>query len=125
MHSKRSIHARPWIHHRANESPGRFRIIHLTHQSGVQVTLGAIHDAYGSFGQVHAYGTKGEFPLKLADTYTAFRGQLLAFIALVKTGTPPIPFDQTVELMAIIIAGIRSREQSGRVVNLKEIFAEL
>jgi predicted dehydrogenase len=100
-------------------------IIHLTHQSGVQVTIAAINDAYGSFGQVHVYGTKGALALKLADTYTAFRGQLLAFISVVKTGTPPIPFDQTVELMAIIIAGIRSREQSGRVVNLKEIFSEL
>ena len=100
-------------------------MIHLSHQSGVQVTIAAINDAYGSFGQVHVYGTKGALALKLADTYTAFREQLLAFISLLKTGASPVPFEQTVELMAIIIAGIRSREQNGRVVNLKEIYAEL
>ncbi len=64
-------------------------IAHLAHRSGVQVTLAAIHDAYGSFGAVHAYGTKGELALKLPDTYAAFRAQLLAFIELLRTGEPP------------------------------------
>ncbi len=100
-------------------------VIHLSHQSGVQITIAAINDAYGSFGQVHVYGTKGALALKLSDTYTAFREQLLGFISLIQTKTSPVPFEQTVELMAIIIAGIRSREQNGRVVNLKEIYAEL
>ena len=34
--------------------------MHLTHRSGVKVTIGALHDAYGSFGAVHLYGTKGD-----------------------------------------------------------------
>ena len=100
-------------------------IVHLTHRSGVQVALAAIHDAYGSFGAVHVYGTKGELALKLSNTYTAFRAQLLAFIELLRTGQPPLPFSQTVELMAIIIAGIRSREAGGRVVKLREIYDDL
>jgi predicted dehydrogenase len=100
-------------------------IVHLTHRSGVPVTLGAIHDAYGSFGAVHVYGTKGELALKLADTYTAFRAQLVAFIEMIRTGERPLPLSQTIELMAILIAGIRSREQSGRVVKLREIYDDL
>lgn len=100
-------------------------IVHLTHRSGVQLTLAAIHDAYGSFGAVHVYGTKGQLAVTLADTYTAFRRQLIAFIEMLRTGRPPFPFAQSVELMAIIIAGIRSREQNGRVVSLNEIYAEL
>ncbi len=100
-------------------------IVHLTHRSGVQLTLGAIHDAYGSFGAVHAYGTKGELSLKLSDTYTAFRAQLVAFIDLLHTGQRPLPFSQTVELMGIIIAGVRSREQAGRVVKLREVYNDL
>jgi predicted dehydrogenase len=99
-------------------------IVHLTHRIGVQVTLAAIQDAYGSFGAVHAYGTKGDLALKLADTYTAFRAQLVAFIELLRTGQRPLPFSQTVELMTIIIAGIRSRSEGGRVVALREISAE-
>ena len=100
-------------------------IVHLTHRSGVQLTLGAIHDAYGSFGAVHVHGTKGQFALTLADTYTAFRAQLVAFIELLRTGQRPLPFSHTVELMAIVIAGVRSRERGGGVVTLREIYDEL
>ncbi|MEP6663769.1 MAG: oxidoreductase, partial [Verrucomicrobiota bacterium] len=100
-------------------------IVHLTHQSGIQITIAAIHDAAGSFGNVHIYGVKGQLALTLRDTYTAFREQLVAFVEMLKTGFAPFPFEQTVELMAVIIAGIRSREQNGRVVKLEEIYSEL
>ncbi len=100
-------------------------IVHLTHKSGTQVTIAAIHDAYGSFGTVHVYGTKGQLTLTLRDTYTAFREQLISFIDMLRTGQPPLPFEQTVELMAVIIAGIRSRVQNGRSVKLEEIYADI
>jgi predicted dehydrogenase len=100
-------------------------IVHLRHRSGTQVTLAAIHDAYGSFGSVHVYGIKGQLALALKDTHTAFRRQLVAFVDMVRTKRAPIPFTQTVELMTILIAGIRSREQDGRVVRLDEIYLEL
>jgi predicted dehydrogenase len=104
---------------------GGATMAHLAHHSGVQMTLAAVQDAYGSFGAVHAYGTKGDFALKLAGTYAAFRAQLVAFIELLRTGEPPLPFSQTVELMAILIAGIRSRAEGGREVPLREILDEL
>lgn len=100
-------------------------VVHVRHESGCQVTLAAIHDAYGSFGAVHLYGTKGQLALSLKDTYSAFRAQLLAFVEMVRTGEPPFFFQQTVELMAIIIAGIRSREQGGAVIFVRDILAEL
>ena len=100
-------------------------VMHLTHRSGVKLTIGALHDAYGSFGAVHLYGTKGDLALKLSDTYNAFRSQLVAFIDMLHTGTRPLPFDETVELMAVIIAGIRSREQNGAVIRVADILAEL
>jgi predicted dehydrogenase len=99
-------------------------VVHLTHRSGVRITLGALHDAYGSFGAVHLYGTKGDLALKLTDTYHAFRGQLVAWIDMLSTGRRPLPFEETVELMAVIIAGIRSREQGGRTIDITEILAE-
>ena len=99
-------------------------VMHLTHRSGVRVTIGALHDAYGSFGAVHLYGTQGQLPLRLTDTYHAFRGQLVAFIDMLQTGRRPLPFDETVELMTVIIAGRRSREQNGAVVHIPDILAE-
>lgn len=99
-------------------------VMHLTHRSGVRVTIGAIHDAYGSFGAVHLYGTKGQLPLRLDDTYNAFRSQLVAFIEMLRTGQRPLPFDETVELMAVIIAGRRSREQDGACIHVADIVRE-
>jgi predicted dehydrogenase len=113
-----------FLHVRTEHQPGS-DIVHLAHCSGVQVTLAAIHDAFGSFGGVHVYGTKGQMPLRLTDTYAAFRGQLVAFIELLRTGRRPFPFSQTVELMAIIIAGIRSRAEGRRTVLLREIYDQL
>jgi predicted dehydrogenase len=99
-------------------------LVHLRHESGVQISIGAIHDAYGSFGAVHFYGTKGDLPLKLADTYSAFRAQLVAFIDMLRTGKPPFEFQQTVELMAIIIAGIESRKRDGATVSIDSIIKQ-
>ena len=100
-------------------------LVHLTHRTGVQTTIAAIHDALGSFGHVHVYGTKGQLAVALKDTYSAFRAQLVAFIEMVRTGRAPYPFEETIELMTIIIAGMRSREQNGRVVRCEEVLAEL
>jgi predicted dehydrogenase len=100
-------------------------VMQITHGSGVRFTIGAIHDAYGSFGAVHLYGTKGQLALTLGNTYHAFRGQLVAFIEMLRTGQRPLPFSETVELMAVIIAGRRSRAESGRVVPIAEILAEV
>ncbi|MBL9178958.1 MAG: Gfo/Idh/MocA family oxidoreductase [Verrucomicrobiaceae bacterium] len=100
-------------------------VMHLTHRSGARMTIGAIHDAYGSFGAVHLYGTKGHLSLRLTDTYNAFRCQLVAFIDMLKTGVRPLPFDETVELMAVIIAGRRSREQNGALIHVADILAEI
>jgi hypothetical protein len=36
-----------------------------------------------------------------------------------------LPFDETVELMAVIIAGIRSREQGGAVIRITDVLTEL
>ncbi len=100
-------------------------VMHITHPSGVRLTIGAIRDAYGSFGAVHLYGTKGQLPLTLTDTYSAFRAQLVAFVEMLRTGQRPLPFADTVELMAVIIAGLRSREQDGRLVSVAGILREL
>lgn len=100
-------------------------LVHLRHDAGAQVTLAAIHDAYGSFGAVHLYGTKGDIALKLTDTYSAFRAQLVAFIDMLRTGTPPFEFQQTVELMAIIIAGIQSRESGGQTVLVRDVLEQI
>jgi len=109
---------------RVESQPGS-NIAYLTHQSGVQVSLAVIYDAAGSFGTVHAFGTKGHLAVACRDTYTAFRDQLCAFVEMLRSGERPYPLSETIELMAVIIAGLCSREGGGRFVKLEEIYAEL
>jgi predicted dehydrogenase len=100
-------------------------IVHLTHRSGVRLTLCALHDAIGSMGAVQLHGTKGHLALKFTDTYHAFRSQLLAFIEMLRTGQRPLPFEETVELMAILIAGLRSRAAGGTIIPIADILGEV
>lgn len=109
---------------RLESQPG-LEVAHLLHRSGVQVSLPVIYDGGGSFGSLQLCGTLGQAALRFADTYTAFRRQLLAFIDFVRTGRSPIPFTDTVELMTVLIAGRRSRADGSRRVELAEISASL
>ncbi len=56
-----------------------------------------------------------------ADTYHAFKTQLVGFVDYLRTGVPPVPWAETRELMQLVIAGIESREQGGRKVYLSEL----
>ena len=96
-------------------------IVHLKHRCGADVIVVASADMYGSFGCLQLCGTAGKVQLSSGDTFYSFKTQLEAFIGYLRTGVHPYPFSETVELMQLVIAGIRSREQGGREVTLAEI----
>ena len=96
-------------------------IVHFTHTSGVDVLAVANQDMYGGFGVLTLCGTHGSDTARIMDTFFAFRSQLEAFVAYLRTGERPFPFAETEELMKMVIAGIRSRENGGCVVRLDEI----
>ncbi|HRT07045.1 MAG TPA: Gfo/Idh/MocA family oxidoreductase [Candidatus Paceibacterota bacterium] len=100
-------------------------LAYVTHRSGVQISLAVIFDAVGSYGALHVFGTQGNLAVTCWDTYTAFRNQLCAFLEMLRTGQRPYPLSETVELMTVIIAGLRSRERGGSTVQVEEIRAEL
>jgi predicted dehydrogenase len=105
----------------ANSGSAEANIVHARHRAGVDVVLATIADLYGAFGCLGLHGTKGTITERMQDTFFAFKAQLAAFVEYLRTGRPPFPFAETVELMKIVIAGIRSREQAGRRVALEEI----
>lgn len=96
-------------------------IVHLKHTSGADCLIAAVKDMYGAFGKVFLAGTKSSAYVEFTDTFYAFKAQLVAFIEYLKTGVLPFPFEETVELMKVIIAGIRSREHGGEEVPLTDI----
>jgi hypothetical protein len=104
--------------------PG-LEVAHLVHRTGVQVTLPIIYDGGASFGTVQVCGITAQTHLRFADTYTAFRDQLRSFISFARTRQPPYPFAHTVEMMAVLIAGVRSRDRGSQRVEIREVLAEL
>ena len=98
----------------------RHAIVHLRRRDEVDVIIAAIDDLYGCFGCVNVYGTKGTLSARFADTFSAFKAQLQAFVDYVRTGIDPFPFDQTIEQMKMIIAASRSRQEK-RPVLLSEL----
>jgi predicted dehydrogenase len=104
-----------------NTGTSERNIVHLKHQSGADVIVVAIADMYGSFGCLQLCGTAGKVQLASGDSFFAFKAQLSAFINYLRTGVHPFPFSETVELMQLVIAGIRSRDEGNREVLLSEI----
>ena len=105
----------------ANTGTESANIVHARHSSGVDVVLAAVADMYGAFGRLNVYGTTGSLTAVIEDTFYAFKAQLEAFVGYLRTGRSPVPFAETAEMMKIIIAGIRSRQDSGRAVKLDKI----
>jgi hypothetical protein len=109
---------------RLESSPG-LEIAHLVHRSGAEITIPVIYDGGATFGNVHLCGTEGQVSFKFGDTYTGFRRQMVSFIDYVRSGVEPYPFAETVEMMAVLIAGLVSRREGNRRVPLAEIFQNL
>ena len=102
-----------WV---ANTGSEHANIVHTRHGDGVDVVLAAVSDMVGAFACLNIYGTKGRLSGASEDSFTAFKTQLVAFIEYLRTGLSPVPYEETLELMRIIIAGIRSREAGGAKV---------
>ena len=111
---------------RLEASPGnKTEVAHLLHRSGAQLTLPIMYDGGAAHGLLTLCGTGGAHTLRFTDTYTAFRRQMLSFIDFVRTGTSQYPFTETIELMCVLIAGIRSRAEQSRRVTIAEIQNEV
>ena len=87
----------------------------------MQVVLNVIGDMYGGYGCVEVFGTTGRAGARFDDTFSAFKQHLLASVAYLRTGVRPVPWEQTLEQMQLIIAALRSRDEGRRVVRLDEI----
>lgn len=98
-------------------------IVHLVHKNGIDINLAIIYDSAAS--DLKLVGTAGSASVPMRDSYYSFHKQLDEFVGFLENGIRPYPFEETVELMEIIIAGIRSRNEGGRRVMLDEIKKEM
>lgn len=104
-----------------NTGTAERNIVHLKHRRGVDGVVAAIADMLGAFGCLQVCGTAGRVQLASGDSFFAFKAQLAAFVDYLRTGVQPFPFEETVELMRLVIGGIRSRDEGGREVAMDEM----
>lgn len=95
-------------------------VVHVRHEFPVDVVIAVNCDMFGGFCHVSVYGTKGRIDARFSDSFGAFKSQLQAFVDALRGNVPPDYFSVTLDQMAIIIAGIESREQNRRV-QLREV----
>ncbi|MEZ6191053.1 MAG: hypothetical protein R3C45_07140 [Phycisphaerales bacterium] len=75
----------------------------------------------GSMGNLCLYDTVGSATARFTDSFHAFKTQLTAFVQYLRSGEPPFNFEQTLELMRMVIGARMSREDGGRPVTLSEV----
>ncbi|MBQ7712276.1 MAG: oxidoreductase [Clostridia bacterium] len=94
-------------------------MMHIEHESGCHID---IPQGIGMAGAgILVIGTEGSRYMVCGDSYYAFKKQLDLFVHWLRTGEEPFPFEQSVELMKLVVAGLRSRAEGGRRVCLSEI----
>ena len=87
--------------------------VHIKHKSGCNVDIA---QGIGMAGAgVLMVGTYGSKYITCEDSYYMFKKQLDLFVDWLRTGKEPFPFGETIELMQLVIAGIKSREEKREV----------
>lgn len=94
-------------------------VVHIKHKNGCDVNIIQGYNM-SSMGMM-VLGTYGSKLFSGGDSYYGFKKQLDVFVHWLRTGEEPFPFSETVELMKLVIGGLRSREEGGREVFLDEI----
>ena len=96
-------------------------IVHLHHSKGIDINIANVFDMIGGFGLVSLVGTKSGIQIKSNDTFYAFKKQLESYVHYLRTGVKLVPWEETKELMQLVAAGIKSREEGGIKINLSEV----
>ena len=96
-------------------------IVHLHHSKGIDINIANVFDMIGGFGLVSLVGTKSGIQIKSNDTFYAFKKQLESYVHYLRTGLKPVPWEETNELMKLVAAGIKSKEEGGIKITLSEV----
>lgn len=96
--------------------------VFIEFQSGLRALLQVIYNSQ-IFGRYDIFGEKRTLSIETRDYFYMFKRQLEKFLDFVKTGKLPFSFLETIEIIKVIIAGIKSRNEK-RMVFLEEISLE-
>ena len=102
-----------------NTGTAERNVVHFRHRCGADVVVIAAREATGAFGLMQLLGTAGWASAPDPGFFLFLPRPARKFHSVFKgPASRPFPFEETVELMNMLIAGIRSREQGGREIIL-------
>lgn len=101
-----------------NSGQEHAEVVRYRHRDGTSLLVCVGEDWYGGFGVLSVYGTRSYVSARFQDSFSAFKRQLSAFVDYLRTGVAPFTFDQTRELMHMLIAGEESRRRGALEVIL-------
>ncbi len=96
-----------------------FDSIHLQYSDGKQATISQVFTA--GIGIFNIVGSRGTKVIMKFDSFYMFKKQLEDYIKFIRTGDYPFSYKIIIEQIKIIIAGLKSRENKGERIFIKEI----
>ncbi len=84
---------------------------------GPVAVVQTLRDAAYAF-HLTAYGANGLHAVHIKDFDAFYTGQVRAAVEMARTGQPPVAPDETLELLAVLRAGVRSAETDGAKVSV-------
>lgn len=94
----------------------------LSYTDGPTAVVETLRDAAYTF-HLTAYGKDGLHAVRIADFGAFYTRQLAAAVEMARTGNPPISPAETLELLAVLRAGVLSAERDGARVTVAEALA--
>lgn len=110
----------PGVKHVQNFGTENINIVHLKYSDGRMALINTIYSSQ-IFGRYDIIGSKKSQTLLITDTFYMFKKQLKAFIKFVKERKYPYSPQETIETCEVLIAGIKSREGKGKVVDIEKL----
>ncbi|MCM8805658.1 MAG: Gfo/Idh/MocA family oxidoreductase [Candidatus Omnitrophica bacterium] len=100
--------------------------INIVHLEFIDGTKGLIQNIKQStiFGRFDIFCENKTITITAGDYFTMFKKQIENAIEFMKTKKHPYPFSETLEIIEVVIAGIKSRQES-RKIELSEIKKEI
>ncbi|WP_020575576.1 Gfo/Idh/MocA family protein [Actinopolymorpha alba] len=87
---------------------------------GPSAVVQTLRDASYAF-HITAYGKEDLHAVRIADFDGFYTGQVRAAAEMARTGTPPIAPEETLELLAVLRAGVLSAERDGARVRVADV----
>ncbi len=104
-----------------NAGDGDADVIHLKYADGKEATVLIYRSQRPDFA-ITIYGAKGILssgPIKVEQFDPGARRMMETFAEMVKTKTPPVPYDELVEEIKVLSAAIESRQNQGKEIAIK------